>query len=290
MNLNEVLTMIAAQVKGDAQELIAYAAEDTLGGYHINPALATFKQGSCWGVEGQILYALVRWLKPQVVAEIGGWVGCSGAHLASAAIKNGIGHVYSVDNESGGQKHGADLPPEYRNVVTLVSANGQDWLDEQPDHSIGLLFEDADHSTELVEILSRLAVQKIEPGGVLVNHDGAKEFSWDGDHFPPDDTKAPRSYVGRKVRDGLEKAGVYFKPYLVEPSDCGVAITVMPGVRNLDKHSTKAKADASPVNDQWDIREYGNANIESLSTPPKVTDTPQTEKKTPARKSRTKAK
>lgn len=285
MNLNEVLTMIAAQVKGDAQELIAYAAEDTLGGYDINEANRKFPMGSLWEPEGKILYALVRWLKPKVVAEIGGWAGCSASHLALAVQANGSGKVISIDSGVGGQEHGHLIPEGLREFVELVNYDGVAWLLTQPNHAIGLLFEDADHSTELVARLSELAVQKIEPGGVLVNHDAAHDEFYDSNGKHPDPNQ-----TGRKVRDGLEKAGVYFKPYLAEPSDCGVAITVMPGVRNLDKHSTKAKADASPVNDQWDIREYGNANIESLSTPPKVTDTPQTEKKTPARKSRTKAK
>src|SRR6185369_14497583 len=98
-SLNEVLTMIAAQVKADPKALIEFAAEDKLGGYHINEALRTFAMGSCWGVEGQILYALVRWLKPKVIAEIGGWAGCSAAHLALAVKANGVGKIFSIDNE-----------------------------------------------------------------------------------------------------------------------------------------------------------------------------------------------
>jgi hypothetical protein len=51
-------------VKADPQELIGYAAEDTLGGYHWDERQRQFPSGSLWQVEGQMLYALVRWLKP----------------------------------------------------------------------------------------------------------------------------------------------------------------------------------------------------------------------------------
>lgn len=255
--LNDILTLIAAQIKCEASELIAYAQEDNLGGYHWNPALSTFKQGSCFGVEGQMLYALVRHLKPDVVVEIGGWAGCSGAHLAAAVIKNGVGHVYSIDNEIGGQVHGADLPEAYKDVVTLIRANGQEWLIEQPDNYIGLLFEDADHSTALVAEISKIALRKLEQGGYLVNHDAAHDFAYDGNG-----AISTHSMVGREVREGLALAGAYFRVYRAEPSDCGIALTVIPGVR-VDKHSVPMSQRLSEPKEH-----IGNANIESLSKPP----------------------
>jgi predicted O-methyltransferase YrrM len=253
--LNESLELIAGQVHADARELIAYAAEDNLGGYHWNGALATFKQGSCFGVEGQTLYALIRWLKPDKVAEIGGWAGCSGSHIAAALIKNGKGRLYSVDNEVGGQAHGADMNGEYRKVTTLVSANGQDWLAEQPDESIDLIFEDADHSVALVALLSTLALKKLKAGGILLNHDAAHDFAYDGNGAQSGST------VGREVREGLAQANAYFRVYRAEPSDCGLALTVKPS----------AKKDTLPtlsVKESVEFQRIGNANIESVSEPP----------------------
>lgn len=296
MNRNDVLTLIAAQIKADPQALMAFAAEDTLGGYHWNEAQRTFPSGSLWQVEGQILYALVRWLKPMNVVEIGGWAGASASHLALAVQANGVGHVTSVDSGIGGQEHGHLLTPELRKSVTLVNREGVEWLLDQSPASIGFLFEDADHSTALVRSLTEAALPRMEPGGIIANHDAAHDFAYIGGGVKIN------SEVGRAVRDGLALANVYFKPYLADPSDCGLAITLIPGIRNLDVHSTKPltvetskpmsldelkkalqglspeevkellqnvrplpepqamKADDSPL--------VGNANIESQSEPP----------------------
>ena len=244
MNLNEILTMVAAHIKADPKTLIAFAEEDTIGGYHVDESLRVFPQGSLWEVEGKMLYALIRWLKPDVVAEIGGWVGCSASHLAAAVKANGSGKVISVDSGEGGQEHGRLLLPELREWVTFVQADGRDWLASQPDGSIGLLFEDADHSTQLTADISKLAVKKIQPAGYYLNHDAAHDFAVVGGGM-----KVP-SPVGRAVRDGLDIAKVYFRTYLAEPSDCGLALSVMPGV-------PMTTANAEPVVD------YGIAPIET---------------------------
>jgi predicted O-methyltransferase YrrM len=305
MNLKESLALISAQIHADANELWEYAQEDTLGGYHWDASQATFKQGSCFGVEGQTLYALVRHLKPEKVVEIGGWAGCSGSHLAAAVIKNGKGHVYSIDNEVGGQQHGADMPAAYRKVSTLVRANGQDWLAQQPPNSIGFVFEDADHSTGLTFLLSHLALVALEPGGILANHDAGHDFAYDGYG-----RISQTSTVGREVRDGLAQANAYFKVYRAEPSDCGLAITLKPGKRpeigkvDIDEDVRKgffkdAPRAAEPDAELDPIVEVNgapvsNAHIESESTPPpakkpaeedtKPTPKAPAKKRTPAKK------
>lgn len=225
--LNEVLQLIASQTKADAQQLIDFAAEDTIGGFHIDESQRKWPVGSLYEVEGKILYALIRYFKPESVVQIGGWAGCSAAHLALAVKNNGVGHVTSVDNGGdGNNEHGNLLPAELQKYVTLIWANGEDWLAAQPDHSIGLLFEDASHATELVEKLARLAFTKIVPGGLMVNHDAAHDFAIVGG--------GQRIYspVGVAIRDGLTRAGVYYRVYRAEPSDCGIALTVMPGAKN----------------------------------------------------------
>jgi len=244
MKLEQTLTMIAVHIKADAQALIAYAEEDTLGGYDVDESNRKFPQGSLWEVEGKTLYALVRWLKPDVVVEIGGWAGCSASHLALAVQANGGGRVISVDSGEGGQEHGYLLTPELRPYVTLVKADGRDWLRAQADHSIGLLFEDADHSTALTAAISKLALEKVMPGGYYLNHDAAHDFAVVGGGMKV------ASPVGREVRDGLDIAKVYFRTYLAEPSDCGLALSVMPGV-------PMTKAILEPVVD------YGIAPIET---------------------------
>jgi predicted O-methyltransferase YrrM len=285
MELNEVLTHIAAQIHADPNELIAYAQEDDLGGFHVDPDQSRFPMGSLWGVEGQILYALTRHLKPETIVEIGGWAGASASHFALAVIANGYGKIISVDNHVGGMDHGHLLTDEFRKYVTLINANGQDWLRQQPNGSIGLLFEDADHSTPLVAELSSLGLQKLAPGGILANHDAAHDFYHDGNsvmalrndvNFRP----ATGSDVGRAVRDGLAQANAHFTPYLAAPSDCGLAITVNPG-EWVAPRSSKSEAhskivkEPKPANQALTPEDFaralqmvGNANIESVSEPP----------------------
>lgn len=263
MQLNEVFTLIAAQIKCDASELIAYAAEDDLGGYHINEMQRKFPQGSAWAVELQTLYALIRHFKPEVIAEIGGWLGASASHMALACKRNGIGHVTSVDNGVGGQPHGALIPNELRPFVTLVNDDGRVWLAAQPPQSIGLLFEDADHSTQLVMELTRLALSKIEAGGILATHDAHHDFAYVGGGVKID------SSVGREVREGLARAGAYSTAYLADPSDCGLALTVIPGVKQTKLAHDHLAALSQVAGDRIGSM-VGNANIESQSEPPKL--------------------
>lgn len=276
-SLTSVLSMIAVQLHADPKELQEFAAEDNLGGYHWNAALATFPMGSCFGVEGQTLYALVRLLKPLKVVEIGGWAGCSGAHLAAAIHRNGFGEVISVDNEIGGMAHGSLLPAHLQQYVTLVRANGEDWLAQQPDQSIGLIFEDANHSTELVALLSGLAIRKLLPGGILANHDAAHDFAYVGGG------QKIGSDVGLAVRAGLTAANIFFQHYLAEPSDCGLAISTAPGVWS---QGWSAEVWADPL--KGVASQVGIAPIEGeqFIAPAETIDstTPKTTKRKPGRK------
>ena len=118
MDLQQACNLIAAQVHIDAAQLYQYAMSDTLGGYHIDESQRRWPMGSLWGVEGQILYALVRILKPRRVVQIGGWVGCSAMHLALACKDNGSGQVVSIDNGSEGAAHGSLITDDL-NVIDL---------------------------------------------------------------------------------------------------------------------------------------------------------------------------
>ena len=228
-DLNQVLTFISLQLGCDPAELIAYAGEDNLGGYHFDPVEARFPIGSLYGVEGQILYALIRHLKPEKVVEIGGWAGASASHMALAVMRNEKGRVISVDlgdenvNAATGNKHGSLINPTLRSYVELVKEDGRVWLNNQAPSSLDMIFEDADHSPDLVMELSRLALSRLKPGGYLVNHDAGHVEA-----IYPNGNRTP-SPVGQNVQDGLARAGAAFKAYLASPSDCGLAITVNSG-------------------------------------------------------------
>lgn len=216
MNLNDALTLLAMQLQLDPAELIRYAAEDTLGGYDADPARAKWPMGSLYAVEGQTLYALIRTLKPQHVAEIGSLRGCSTAHIATALSVNGSGRVTAIDIAAGSR----DLfPAHLESVLTPVTGDGLAWLAAQPDASIDLLYEDSSHGTEMCAAVGELCKTKLTPGGLLVVHDAAHDFAiLGGGH-------KITSPVGAEIRLGLDRAlGTTYRVYLAEPSDCGVAV------------------------------------------------------------------
>lgn len=217
MNLETALREIAGQLKLDAALLAEYAAEDTIGGYHVNPSLAVWKVGSLWEVEGKILYALVRALQAKTVVEIGSRFGCSAAHLATALRHNGGGKVIGVDLDT--SLSDAQFPADLRTIATFVQANGVEWLATQEDDSIDLIFEDADHSRQTTSAVARLATKKLRPGGVLVVHDAMHDYAFVNAAF-----SRITSDAGAEIRAGLDMAAIPYRLYLIEPSDCGVAI------------------------------------------------------------------
>src|SRR5688572_10960959 len=97
MNLSDALHALAEQLNLDADSLLAYANEDAVGGFHADAAQSKWQVGSIWGVEGQVLYALTRALKPQSIAEFGVNAGCSSTHFLSALEANGQGELHSID-------------------------------------------------------------------------------------------------------------------------------------------------------------------------------------------------
>lgn len=216
MNLSDTLTLLALQLQMPPDELIRYAGEDTVGGYSNKVEDARWPIGSLWEVEGKVLYALVRILKPAHCVEIGSLRGCSTAHLATALSVNGSGRLTAVDIEPGSRDM---FPKHLDSLVTGVLGDGIEWLAGQEDESINLLFEDSSHGADMCASIAGLCKTKLAPGGVMVMHDAAHNFA-----VYADGTSSP-SDVGAEVCRGLDRAlGSEYRVYLSEPSDCGFAV------------------------------------------------------------------
>ena len=205
MNLQQAFESISKTFNLDAEKLQEFAAQDKFTGWDAGEG--EFPCGSLWTVEGQILYALVRVIKPKVVMELGVYHGASTCHIASALVKNRKGAVTSIDlaDDSGGM-----IPAALMKKVTLKQADGLTELEAADDDSIDLLFEDMDHGYETCEQVAILARRKLAPGGFLIVHDAM--------HY----------IVGSAVRNGLHAGGIVPEFYLIEPSDCGLAIWQKP--------------------------------------------------------------
>lgn len=236
MNLDETFQLVALQIPVDPNELIKFANEDRIGGWDLDKG--GWPIGSLWSVEGKVLYALTRLLQPELVVEIGTHRGCSSTHIATALDINNKGLLVTLDTAPG---VGDMIPSTLDKRVNKVAGNGGEWLYNQPDESIDIIYEDADHSAETSANIAKLATAKLKPGGLLIVHDASHDFAW-----YPDGNRSP-SDVGATIRRGLEMAlGNQFRTYRTDPSDCGFALWQKPGAPNLDVHSTPAE---KPKND-----------------------------------------
>src|SRR5258708_6162960 len=68
MNLNLALEKIGQQLGVNTNDMIAYAQEDSIGGFDLGKG--TWPMGSVWGDEGKYLYAIIRAMRPARVLEL----------------------------------------------------------------------------------------------------------------------------------------------------------------------------------------------------------------------------
>lgn len=168
MRLDEALRQIAQDGNLNADTLIAFAAEDTVGGRDTGhwDGMSTFE------AEGQILYALIRVLRPAQVVEIGVDSGGTTTHILSALEANGEGHLYSVDIKEG---VGAKVPEHLRHRWTLHI--GDALTTDLPDRA-DFIFEDGEHSYDFTfNVLSRL--KDLNPR-IILSHDALTHLTYGG--------------------------------------------------------------------------------------------------------------
>lgn len=201
MNLNDALTQIAQELDLSESALISYASEDTVGGYHKDAPLAKWPMGSLWEVEGQVLYAIVRALKPSRVLQIGTYFAASDTHILAALTKNKKGELISLDIEP---MQGDGPDPSLRKRWKFIQSEGSTWIRENCPQA-DIVFEDAFHDRPGTETLLRAIHEIINPRVVL---------SHDAEHVSV-----------REAVQGAWKAvyGDDFHTALIEPSDCGLA-------------------------------------------------------------------
>ena len=182
-------------------DLTAYAAEDTDSGW--DRGAGAYPVGSLWSVEGKTLYALTRAIGATRACELGTHYGASANHLAAALAANGGGLLTCIDIWGGA---GSMIHDDLRPQIEQVFMPGQDWLRRQPERSLDLIYEDADHDEGMIATVGDLARTRLRPGGLLISHDAA------------------HATAGEHVRAGLQRAGLDYLVVLTHPSDCGLAI------------------------------------------------------------------
>lgn len=206
MNLNQAIKELATYYKLDAKELAVYADECAIGGWddkhngtqtrNGNPV---WEIGSIWEVEGKLLYALIRAIKPAHVVEVGSYHGCSTTHICEALLKNKKGKLTSVDVNSQFKP-----PTKYKPVLKQVKKDVLDFIFPKTP-KVDFVFEDAVHSPELVSHVWMQLKLNAKKGAVILSHDA--------EHY----------LVGDNVKLGIDTVTTEYKTMLVEPSDCGFA-------------------------------------------------------------------
>lgn len=206
MNLFDALSEIGEFLGLDPDLLRAYAQEDEhIGGFHFDASQATFPMGSLWGVEGQVIYALVRALRPQQALELGTWHGASATHILTALDENTIASLLdSVDMWEGA---GTLVPQALRFRWYMHYREAVQYLTKRAyKGGYGFVFEDCIHSESEVYAIVTALKPKLRKGAVVVHHDS--EHGGDG----------------QQIQRALTRAGVNYRSWLIEPSDCGIAI------------------------------------------------------------------
>jgi hypothetical protein len=203
MNLNNICEKLAADLGLDAEVLKEHAAEDTIGGWEESKgSKSNWPIGSIHPVEGQIVYALIRAMRPDVVVEFGVAGGCSSKHILHALVKNRKGKLYSADPAP------APLIKRFTEAEkkrwVLLKDKGQDAkLPAQAD----IVIEDTYHTIESTAELCEVA-KTLNPRLILVH---------DAEHY----------LVGKAVNQGIHQAGLYsVKSFLPDGSACGYAYWV----------------------------------------------------------------
>lgn len=198
MKLDDALRQIAADGGLNADELIAYAAEDTVGGRDTG----NWSGMSVFAAEGQILYALVRALRPAQVVEIGVASGGTSTHILSALEANDHGVLYSVDIEA---NCGLDVPEHLRHRWTFVVG---DALTAELPAQADFCFEDGSHAYEFTrDMLLRL--KALNPR-VILSHDYYTHETYGGFFVKQGFDEALPGGTGVKIDSAFTGLGYWF--------------------------------------------------------------------------------
>jgi hypothetical protein len=202
MTLREFFELICPQLGLDVDDCLAYADEDVIGGFNMDVNERRWPTGSLWEVEGKVLYALVRAMKPRNVLEIGTWVGCSATHILEALAVNGKGKLTSIDVNGGA---GSQIPLSLRKKWSLLEGQAQDVISNNALPHVDLVYEDGPHDLAGTQAILEAVRDNLTPK-LVISHDGM--------HF----------LVGNEIRTAYYNTfGENPQGAIIEPSDCGFA-------------------------------------------------------------------
>lgn len=179
------------------------------------------------GDSADLLYGLVRSMKPEVCVEIGSARGKSACHIGMALKENGRGRLYAIDPHqltTWNDIDAVDTLETFRSNISALDLSEQvvmvrstsEEAARKWDRRIDLIFIDGDHSYEGVKRDWELFLPYIKPFGIVIFHDTI----WDLTPDHPLALARPDMGVPRFVEE-LRQLGY---PVLTIDRDCGVSM------------------------------------------------------------------
>jgi predicted O-methyltransferase YrrM len=132
-------------------------------------------EGVMGALDCATLYALTRWLRPEIIVESGGFIGMSSAFILKALADEGLAtsKLYSIELSEDCEQ-GALIPEELRSLPGFVPMRGriEDFLkgDELPGQ-IDMFLHDSSHSYRHMLWEFGQFWPRLRDGGLLVSHD-----------------------------------------------------------------------------------------------------------------------
>jgi len=165
---------------------------------------------------GEVLYLLVRLLKPEVVVETGVAAGISSCFILQAEEDNRTGRLYSIDLHSPGHRledgltyhmpqgrqSGWVIPDNLKYRLHLILGDARETLPPLLDQlsSIDIFLHDSLHTFKHQKWEYETAYPFVNKGGLLLSHDIGKAFlEFCGKHGAP--------YIHYKYLGGFVKKG-----------------------------------------------------------------------------------
>lgn len=130
-------------------------------------------EGAMGAIDCATLYALTRWLRPEVLVESGGFIGMSSAFILKALAdeKLATSKLYSIELSEDCEQ-GALIPGELRASFVPMRGRIEDLLkSERLPRPIDMFLHDSSHSYRHMLWEFRAFWPRLRDGGLLVSHD-----------------------------------------------------------------------------------------------------------------------
>jgi predicted O-methyltransferase YrrM len=153
------------------QDLYDHLIENYERSYNLNlGSLVYFTPSILWS---EILYIIMRKLKPSIVLETGTDWGFSSSFILQALEDNQMGNLYSIDFYQGDQQSGWIIPQKLRHRWHIISGKSSDHLFPTLKKlgSIDVFLHDSLHTYENMLWEYETAWPFIRKGGLLLSHD-----------------------------------------------------------------------------------------------------------------------